>query len=101
MLPRLTPWLRFAARMVFFVVTIGCASAAWAANIVVDGVACTLREAIIAANTNTTFGGCRAGNDRHSSDTIQLESDVVLSDIDNFDADGCANGLPAITSDIT
>lgn len=79
---------------------LGSAHAA-AATIVVDGVVCTLGEAIVAANTNRAFGGCPAGNDRGGGDVIDLRSDVVLTSWDNVDADGCRNGLPAITSEIT
>src|SRR5262245_62890838 len=34
----------------------------WAATITVDGTTCTLVDAITAANTDTTTGGCTAGS---------------------------------------
>lgn len=76
-------------------------SVARAATIVVDGTRCTLAEAITAANANTPIGGCRAGNDRSAGgDIIELRDDVLLTFWDNLDAEGCPNGLPAITSSI-
>jgi hypothetical protein len=59
---------------------------------------CKLRDAITAANTDTATGGCPGGS---GADTIVLppNSTVTLSAIDN--AQFGANGLPAITSQIT
>ncbi len=48
---------------------------------------CTLADAIIAANRDRSFGGCRAGR---GADTIALTRDITLRD-----------ELPVITSDIT
>lgn len=58
---------------------------AQAATITVAG-ACTLHDAITAANTDNPAGGCNGGS---GLDTIELETDVILS-----------GALPAITSDI-
>jgi len=60
---------------------------AQAASITVDGTACTLADAITAANTDTAKGGCPAGS---GTDTITLMKDVVL-----------AAALPTITSVVT
>lgn len=65
-----------------------------------DGL-CTLREAITAANSDAPSGGaageCPAGA---GADTIELASgSYTLTAVDN--TTGGANGLPAITSDIT
>jgi hypothetical protein len=54
-----------------------------AATIVVDGVTCTLVDAITAANTDTAQGGCPAGS---GADTLMLEppgSTVTLTHVDN------------------
>lgn len=61
-------------------------SGAQAADIEV-GVACSLADAITAANTDAAVGGCRAGN---GADTITLTGDITL----DF-------GLPRIESDLT
>jgi hypothetical protein len=77
------------------------ASVASAATITADGIACTLPDAIKAANSNTIAGGCTAGNDGNGGgDVIALGADIVLTAIDNIDAAGCANGLPRVTSTI-
>ncbi len=72
------------------------ATAVEAAVIHVDGVDCTLTNAITAANTDTAVRGCAAGS---GADTILLHSDVVLTAVDN-DSDG-PNGLPSVTTMIT
>ena len=70
-----------------------------AATIVADGVACTLAEAIVAANTNLPFAGCPGGNDANAGgDIIEMRANVLIAAPDNFDTNGCGNGLPAITS---
>ena len=58
-----------------------------AADITADGVACTLADAIDAANDDTAVAGCSAGS---GDDTITLSVDITLS------AD-----LPAISTQIT
>ncbi|NUM47143.1 MAG: hypothetical protein HUU38_20785 [Anaerolineales bacterium] len=59
-----------------------------AAVITVDGVVCTLAEAINSANNDTAAGsGCADGN---GEDVLDLQTDVILS-----------APLPAITSEIT
>jgi hypothetical protein len=67
-----------------------------AAVIVVDGVTCTLVDAITAANSDSATDGCSAGS---GADEIQLTVDVTLTEVDNT-TDG-SNGLPSITSDVT
>ncbi len=59
---------------------------------------CTLRDAIVAANTDAMFGNCSPGS---GADTIMLPigQTVTLTDPDN--AEYGFNGLPAITSNIT
>ncbi len=55
--------------------------------VIVIGGACSLADAITAANTDSAAGGCSAGA---GSDELQLTADVTL-----------AAALPGITSDIT
>lgn len=62
------------------------------ATIVVDS-ACTLPDAITAANTDTAVGGCSAGS---GADTVRLDQNVTLDAVDNGD-----NGLPVITTEIS
>ncbi|HYE35373.1 right-handed parallel beta-helix repeat-containing protein [Methylocaldum sp.] len=50
-----------------------------------NGAACTLADAITAANTNTTTGGCPAGS---ADDTVELTGDVILTE-----------ALPVVMSD--
>lgn len=64
-------------------------SASQAATINVDGVTCTLGDAITSANTDLTTGGCSAGN---AEDTLELNVDGVYSLMDP---------LPIITTNIT
>lgn len=65
---------------------------------------CTLREAIIAANTDTPSGNvtgeCSAGS---GADIVELlaNASYTLTVVDNTDPTLGDNGLPAITSDIT
>lgn len=73
-----------------------------AATIVADGEACTLHNAIVAANTNAAVGGCSRGDDLSAGgDLIDLRTDVTLTAVHNTDANGCANGLPAISGILT
>ena len=60
---------------------------------------CTIRNAIIAANTDTPSGGCPAGN---GADTIELPANatIVLTGVAYVDVNG-RNGLPPIASAIT
>jgi Right handed beta helix region len=70
-----------------------------AATIVVDGVTCTLVDAITAANTDTAQGGCPAGS---GTDTLVLEppgSTVTLTHVDNTSYG--PTGLPVIRSVMT
>ncbi|WP_417910105.1 choice-of-anchor Q domain-containing protein [Candidatus Electronema sp. PJ] len=62
-------------------------STAQAASITVDGTACTLANAITAANTDTAIGSCAAGS---GEDTITLQQDALLT-----------APLPAISSTVT
>jgi hypothetical protein len=64
---------------------------------------CTLRDAIRAANTDASTGGCPAG---HGSDTINLAARGVytLTDLDNVTRHlglPQPNGLPSISSEVT
>jgi hypothetical protein len=58
-----------------------------AATISVDGVTCTLADAITAANTNVATGGCTAGG---GADTLNLTANIVLT-----------AALPNITTPVT
>ncbi len=76
---------------------LGLGAMAQAATINVDG-ACSLVDAIRAANTDSATGGCSAGS---GADTIKLESSTTytLTAVNNT-TDG-DNGLPSISSEIT
>ena len=50
--------------------------AVFAAGITVDGVTCTLVDAVRSANSDAAFGGCAAGS---GDDLITLTADVVLT----------------------
>ncbi len=66
-------------------------------TIVVDGVLCTLPDAVRAATTGTTFGGCTGFP---GLEVIQLDVDVVLTEA-NFlasDVGGAQASVPDITS---
>jgi VCBS repeat-containing protein len=68
---------------------------------VVDGVACTLGDAIEAANRDTTVGGCI--DERIGSDEIELAVDAVLTAADSArstEIGGAYAGLPDVTSAI-
>ncbi|MFO1418152.1 MAG: choice-of-anchor Q domain-containing protein [Methylotetracoccus sp.] len=68
-----------------------------AATIIVDGVSCSIVDAVTSANANASTGGCAAGDDRDDSgDIIELQKDVDLVSVGSVDALGCASGLPAI-----
>ena len=67
---------------------------AHAATIVVSG-GCSLIDAITAANTDSSTGGCSAGS---GADRLVLNTDVNLTAVDNNVPD--ANGLPVITTEI-
>lgn len=84
-------------RSVFVLLMVICAQIGHAAVISVDG-DCTLHDAIIAANTNTSTGQCIAGNDEGGSDTIILTSDIVLQTPFENDAQFGRTGTPAIDS---
>ncbi|MEO1087271.1 MAG: hypothetical protein AAFY88_23800, partial [Acidobacteriota bacterium] len=73
-----------------------------AATLTVDGSLCALGDAIVAANTDTTTGGCAAGDP--GADTLVLDADVVLSTAETVRAtrqQGHFGGLPDVTSEIT
>jgi len=69
----------------------------WAATIVMDQATCTLVDTITAANTDAAVGRCAAGA---GPDTIELMTDIVLTEADNCGdpAVGCT-GLPIVESD--
>ena len=50
-----------------------------ASTITVDGITCTLENAIQSANSNLSVGGCTAGDDAGGYDTIDLQTDVLLT----------------------
>jgi hypothetical protein len=72
---------------------------AWAATINVDGVTCTLAQAITAANTDAMVGGCLAGSS--GADTLVLPAGgiITLTSVDNSTFG--ATGLPVVASTIT
>lgn len=61
-----------------------------------SGAACSLREAIQAANSNAAFGGCPAGN---GADTILLPAGTYHLTIDGVNDDTNASGDLDITTD--
>ncbi len=69
----------------------------WAATIIVDETTCTLVDAITAANTDSSIGGCPAGS---GADIIQLNAHVTLTEVNNGGI-GNATGLPEVQSEIT
>ena len=74
---------------------------AHAISIIVDGTTCTLTDAILAANSGGTVGGCTGSG---SADTLDLDADVTLIAADTVNSDdlqGAYAGLPTISSDIT
>jgi hypothetical protein len=71
---------------------------AWAETIIVDETTCTLVDAITAANTNTVAGGCPAGS---GADTIELKTNVTLTEVDNSDWNYGPSGLPKVETHIT
>ncbi len=75
-----------------FATTITVTTNSGAANV---ASACTLRDAITAANTDAPVGGCIAGN---GSDTIVMPMGAVitLSEVDNTTAG--AGGLPVVST---
>lgn len=71
-------------------------------EIIVDGVTCTLSEAIRSANEATGIGGCKAGV--AGQDVLILNTDVTLSAADTTHSSqlsGTFAGLPDITSQIS
>ncbi|MEM1180890.1 MAG: SdrD B-like domain-containing protein, partial [Acidobacteriota bacterium] len=76
-------------------------TASSAATLPVNGVTCTLADAIVAANTDTAAGGCPAGDP--GADTLQLNADVTLSSADASSTahSGVRAGLPDVTDDLT
>lgn len=70
---------------------------AHAATINVDGVTCTLVDAIRSAETDTSYGSCLPGS---GSDTIELEANVSLNT--SYDISyKSETGLPLISTPIT
>lgn len=70
---------------------------ALAAGIVVDGVTCTLGNAIASANTDSAVGGCSAGA---GDDIITLTADVLLTSAHGAILDELT-GLPMISTPLT
>lgn len=71
--------LTIASTGIVLLLALFLAQPVFAASIIVDGSTCTLADAITAANTNTATGGCPAGDDVGGYDTIELQTDVVLT----------------------
>lgn len=71
--------LTIAGTGIILLIALFLAQPVFAAEIVVDGSSCTLADAITAANTNTASGGCPAGDDVGGYDTIELQTDVLLT----------------------
>ncbi len=71
--------------------------AAHAATITVDGVTCTLVDAIRAANTNAVVGGCASG--AAGVDTIDLQTDTTLTAASGYYYYS-DTGLPLVTEDL-
>jgi hypothetical protein len=71
--------------------------AAHAATITVDGVRCTLADAIRAANIDSAVGRCKAGS---GADVIVLQKNVTLT-APVGDYYNSPTGLPLVTSEIT
>lgn len=71
-----------------------------AATITVDGVKCTLFDAIAAANKDAAVGGCTPGQ---LADTLRLTRAFypVVADTAHYTAADGYTGLPAVTSAIT
>lgn len=71
-------------------------------QIVVDGVSCTLGDAIEAANSSQTVGGC--ANALFGSDTLILNAPVLLTGADTLrstEREGAFAALPDLTSPIS
>jgi len=68
----------------------------WAATIIVDETTCTLVDAITAAETDSATGGCAAGS---GADTIELTTDVTLTEVNNTHWGPTA--LPQVTTAVT
>lgn len=82
------PQMPVAPRYLILVIALLSAGVAQAAEIHIDGVACQLADAIMAANTDQAVFGCAAGA---GADTLILTRDIKLQ----------LGDLPSITSDIT
>ena len=83
--------------MVLLSIQLALPHSTFAATITVDA-NCALADAIIAANSGSAVGDCRAGS--AGADTIVLQQDVILTAVHNTSPDG-PTGLPVVTSDIT
>ncbi|MGQ0593496.1 MAG: choice-of-anchor Q domain-containing protein [Gammaproteobacteria bacterium] len=72
---------------------------AWAATIPVDGIGCTLVEAITTANSDSPVGGCTGGS---GADTIVLAAGSTHTLMSPIPDDSLGySGLPLVTSPIT
>jgi CSLREA domain-containing protein len=87
---------------VSFALTPAAQAATIAVNTTADeyntGTACSLREAIQAANDDAPFGGCSAGS---GADTIELPAGTYTLTIGSFGEDANAEGDLDVASDIT
>ncbi|MEM8995427.1 MAG: hypothetical protein AAGF23_11625, partial [Acidobacteriota bacterium] len=79
----------------------GSAGASGAATIHVDGVVCSLVDAVVAANTDGPAGGCPQGDP--GADLVVLDADVTLlaAHPGSTVYQGVAAGLPDVTDDLT
>ena len=76
------------------------AAPAWSGSIVVDG-ACTLADAILAANSDADVGSCTGAS---GADTIVLDVNVVVAGVDVANSQfvgGARAGLPDVRSELT
>ncbi len=65
------------------------------------GPGCTLRDAITAANTDATTGGCASGTGGPFTIELAASTTYTLDVVDNTDPALGANGLPVVLVDVT
>lgn len=69
-------------------------------SVLTGGPACTIRDAVTAANTDAATGGCAAGT--FGVDTVQLPANALFAFTapDNVDDFNGSNALPVVTGDL-
>ncbi len=97
------PLLRF-AMSIFFALTFALIMALWprlayAGDITVDGSSCTLPNAISAANTNSTVGGCSIIG-TPGTETLHLTASTYALAVNGSYASNGPNATPSITTNI-